>query len=81
MLICVSLSFCLVSFVTFLTSDSNFFELSINVRIVVCFVFSTLARGIGGGLRSQKHVKPRRIFAMSKVRSLRPLLVLYDFYF
>ena len=39
------------------------FELSFIVRIVVCLFFSTLVRGKGRGLRSQKHVSPRRIFA------------------
>ena len=31
--------------------------------VLLCVYFSTLARGIGGGLRSHKHAEPRRIFA------------------
>ena len=31
--------------------------------VLLCVYFSTLARGIGGGLRSHKHVLPRRIFS------------------
>ena len=50
------------------------------MRIVVVFAFSTLTTGIGGGLRSQKNMFNSAAFLrLSQVRSLWPLLVVYDF--